>query len=473
MPRRPVAVLTRFAAFSALPPWMPPFAGMTEAPNALKLSARCETLHLGRFKSAAGEERHEHDVRPSSCGSVQQKWKCHAVRKSKPHVGGGRRPGGPPRRSAQSAEDRARRQGRDPDAEPGPLSRTLSCDRVGRRGGRAAQHPLERGRKRGLPRRLPAEDPRCRRRLRQASARRWPASLRRLPLVYADDARDARPKGAHDYEDLIAGAAPIPDVEAPETDLAGIFYTGGTTGRSKGVMLSHRNLLASARNALAVSTEEVHRCYLHAAPMFHLANAGAMYLAFLIGRLATRSSARSPPKAWRARSSGIASPDRPARPDHDPDVRRSAGPRPVRPHLAAGVVDLRRVADQRGRAGSRDQGAAARRVLPGLRHDRAVAGRDRARVEGPHRRGPRQGSPPLGRPADADGRGADRRSARQTPAAARSRRDRRARRHCHDGLLGAAGRDEARRSSTAGCTPATAATWTRTATSISSTASRT
>ncbi|MGO9423148.1 long-chain-fatty-acid--CoA ligase [Roseiarcus sp.] len=106
--------------------------------------------------------------------------------------------------------------------------------------------------------------------------------LSTFALLYADDAPDARPKDAHDYEEVLAAAAPIPDVEASEADLAGIFYTGGTTGRSKGVMLSHRNLLASARNALSFSTEEVFRCYLHVAPMFHLANASGMYLALLL-----------------------------------------------------------------------------------------------------------------------------------------------------------------------------------------------
>jgi long-chain acyl-CoA synthetase len=104
-----------------------------------------------------------------------------------------------------------------------------------------------------------------------------------LGVVYADDAPQARPVGALDYEMLIAEAAPIPDVEAPETDLAGIFYTGGTTGRSKGVMLSHRNLVSNARNGLAIVHDLSGPCYLHAAPMFHLADVSAMNCMLLLG----------------------------------------------------------------------------------------------------------------------------------------------------------------------------------------------
>jgi long-chain acyl-CoA synthetase len=54
-----------------------------------------------------------------------------------------------------------------------------------------------------------------------------------------------------EYEALIAASEPMPDAMAAPDDLPAIFYTGGTTGRSKGVMLSHRNITANAFNVLA------------------------------------------------------------------------------------------------------------------------------------------------------------------------------------------------------------------------------
>jgi long-chain acyl-CoA synthetase len=102
-----------------------------------------------------------------------------------------------------------------------------------------------------------------------------------LRLVHADDG--TTPSGAENYEGLIASAPPVPDAMRGGDDLAGIFYTGGTTGRSKGVMLSHRNLMANAFNALAEGLFPGDSIYLHAAPMFHLANGAAMYSLMLSG----------------------------------------------------------------------------------------------------------------------------------------------------------------------------------------------
>ena len=104
-----------------------------------------------------------------------------------------------------------------------------------------------------------------------------------IRLVYADDAPAASPDGAESYEAMLAAAAPVPDAEAAETDLAGIFYTGGTTGRSKGVMLSHRNLLSNARNVAAEMHTVDDAVYLHAAPMFHLADVSALCTHLLTG----------------------------------------------------------------------------------------------------------------------------------------------------------------------------------------------
>ena len=102
-----------------------------------------------------------------------------------------------------------------------------------------------------------------------------------LKLVYADDGD--LPAGMESYEALLARSEPMPDAMRGSADLAGIFYTGGTTGRSKGVMLSHGNLTANALNALGEGMFPASATYLHAAPMFHLANGAAMYSLLLSG----------------------------------------------------------------------------------------------------------------------------------------------------------------------------------------------
>ena len=102
-----------------------------------------------------------------------------------------------------------------------------------------------------------------------------------LKLVYADDGET--PAGMENYEALITQNQPIADAMRKRDDLAGIFYTGGTTGRSKGVMLSHGNLMANAFNALSEGLWPSTTIYLHAAPMFHLANGAAMYSVLLSG----------------------------------------------------------------------------------------------------------------------------------------------------------------------------------------------
>lgn len=52
-------------------------------------------------------------------------------------------------------------------------------------------------------------------------------------------------------------------------DLAAILYTSGTTGRSKGAMLSHENLLSNAQTLVAAWRFVADDVLLHALPIFH------------------------------------------------------------------------------------------------------------------------------------------------------------------------------------------------------------
>ena len=87
--------------------------------------------------------------------------------------------------------------------------------------------------------------------------------------------------GSPDYERLFAGPALTP-VPADPDALAWLFYTSGTTGRSKGAMLSQRNLMAMTLSHLAdVESLDEHCSQIHAAPMSH---GSGMYIPAYVSR---------------------------------------------------------------------------------------------------------------------------------------------------------------------------------------------
>ena len=79
---------------------------------------------------------------------------------------------------------------------------------------------------------------------------------------------DAQGKGS--FADLAAGQPDqFPVTDRSPDDLAAFLYTSGTTGRSKGAMLTHANLLSNAETLAAAWRFTDHDIQLHALPIFH------------------------------------------------------------------------------------------------------------------------------------------------------------------------------------------------------------
>ncbi len=100
-------------------------------------------------------------------------------------------------------------------------------------------------------------------------------------LLYAGTSK--APGKALDYETVLAATRPCEDAIRDGEDLACIFYTGGTTGRSKGVMLSHRNLWANAVVTSGRLGFDESMVSLHAGPLFHLAAGARVFTTAMLG----------------------------------------------------------------------------------------------------------------------------------------------------------------------------------------------
>jgi acyl-CoA synthetase (AMP-forming)/AMP-acid ligase II len=84
---------------------------------------------------------------------------------------------------------------------------------------------------------------------------------------------------------LPAGPSPLAPASDVDEEAAWLFYTSGTTGRPKGAVLTHRNLLAATMNCLAdIHSFQPEEVVLHVAPLTH---GSGMYMLPAIARGAT------------------------------------------------------------------------------------------------------------------------------------------------------------------------------------------
>src|ERR1700678_4279017 len=86
-----------------------------------------------------------------------------------------------------------------------------------------------------------------------------------------------------DHKPLPVSSNPIPSVLYDHEAVLGLIYTSGTTGQPKGVMVTHANVLADIHNFNYWMRYTEGGTYLHAAPIFHIADFPSMFAAPAFG----------------------------------------------------------------------------------------------------------------------------------------------------------------------------------------------
>ena len=103
-------------------------------------------------------------------------------------------------------------------------------------------------------------------------------------LWIGEETDESLPIRCHNYEDAVGNT--VEDFEPAPVDenrTAHLYYTSGTTGRPKGVMLTHKNVCSHALGAIAELRLADTDAWAHVAPMFHLADAWATFAITWVG----------------------------------------------------------------------------------------------------------------------------------------------------------------------------------------------
>ena len=105
-------------------------------------------------------------------------------------------------------------------------------------------------------------------------------------IIWTGDSKTVSSADQNDafYEEIVSSNdVAVPEIPIDENDIAQIYYTSGTTGRPKGVILTHKNVSTHALGTIGELQLTDRDVWLHAAPLFHLADAWATWAITWVG----------------------------------------------------------------------------------------------------------------------------------------------------------------------------------------------